>query len=173
MTSQTCIKVAMTTGCVPNFNSATNAWARTECMQCNLGSKEFPDLMRNTPGDLKEERDCMWWEACDAMPMSVWSALEGRTQIKGASRSFSWRVSLLMVDKSNTIYIHDENVYCFTVEISSLLYTTGFLSNMHTVLQYVYLLIVYVYTLCTRTLRVPFVCSSSAITHAHEEHTLH
>jgi hypothetical protein len=56
--------------------------------------------------------------------------LEGRTQIKGASRSFSWQVSLLMVDKSNTIYIDDENVYCFTVEISSLLYTTGFLSNM-------------------------------------------
>jgi hypothetical protein len=46
--------------------------------------------------------------------------LEGRTQIKGASQSFSWQVLLLMVDKSNNIYIYDENVYCFTVEILSL-----------------------------------------------------
>jgi hypothetical protein len=92
-------------------------------MQLNLesnGSYAFPDLMRNTPGDLKGERQQLHATrgVCNAMPMrreGPWRD-SGRKK-RAISQSCSWQVLLLMVDKSNTRYICDVYVYCFTVEI--------------------------------------------------------
>jgi hypothetical protein len=58
---------------------------------------------------------------CDAMPMrheAPWR--DSRRKKRAISRSFYWKVLLLMVDRSNTQYICDKYVYFFTVEISSL-----------------------------------------------------